>query len=225
MIKVEKIAGESTRDYAYRFLKRNIVSLELKPGQFLSENELAQEIGVSRTPLREALIDLNHAHIIETFPQKGSRVALIDPVLVDEARFVREVLDTSVAEIACREATPEQIMNLEANVKLQEFYLENFVTDKIMELDNEFHKMIYEIARKELTYEMKEGMMIHYDRVRELSLVTVKDKKIVEDHRQILEAIKNKDAKKAKEVIVKHLARYDVDKDKLREAYPEYYKS
>ena len=225
MIKVEKLAGESTREYASRFLCTNIISLELKPGQFLSETELANEIGVSRTPLREALIDLNRAHVIETFPQKGSRVALIDPDLVEESRFIREVLDVSVVEIACEIATPEDIMNLEANVKLQEFYLENYVSDKLFELDNEFHKMIYTIAHKERTYSMKAGMMIHYDRMRALSLITVKDTKIVNDHRLIFEAIKNKDKEEAKRLIKKHLARYDIDKEEIKKAYPEYYKS
>lgn len=225
MIKVEKLAGESTRDYASRFLCTNIVSLELKPGQFLSETELANEIGVSRTPLREALIDLNHAHVIETYPQRGSMVALIDPDLVEESRFVREVLDLSVVEIACRIATTEDIMNLEANVKLQEFYLENYVTDKIMELDNEFHRMIYVMANKERTYEMKSGMMIHYDRVRALSLVTVKDTKIVNDHRLIMEAIRDRNVEEAKRLVKKHLARYDIDKEVIKKEFPEYYKS
>lgn len=225
MIKVEKLAGESTRDYASRFLCTNIVSLELKPGQFLSETELANEIGVSRTPLREALIDLNHAHVIETFPQRGNMVSLIDPELVEESRFVREVLDMSVIEIACKIATPEDVMNLEANVKLQEFYLENYVPDKIMELDNEFHKMIYVMANRERTYQMKSGMMIHYDRVRALSLVTVKDTKIVNDHRQIMEAIRDKNVEEAQRLIKKHLSRYDIDKEEIKKEYPEYYKN
>ncbi|MCR4647721.1 MAG: GntR family transcriptional regulator [Lachnospiraceae bacterium] len=225
MIKVEKLAGESTRDYASRFLCTNIISLELKPGQFLSETELAKEIGVSRTPLREALIDLNRSQVIETYPQRGSMVALIDPDLVEESRFIREVLDISVVEIACDMATPEDIMNLEANVKLQEFYLENYVTDKIFELDNEFHKMIYIIAHKERTYTMKAGMMIHYDRMRALSLITVKDTKIVNDHKLIFEAIKRKDKEEAKRLMKKHLSRYDIDKEEIKKAYPQYYKS
>ncbi len=224
MIKVEKLAGESTRDYASRFLCANIISLELKPGQFLSETELANEIGVSRTPLREALIDLNHSHVIETYPQRGSMVSLIDPDLVEESRFIREVLDISVVEIACDLATPEDIMNLEANVKLQEFYLENYVQEKLFELDNQFHKMIYVMAHKERTYAMKSGMMIHYDRVRALSLITVKDTKIVNDHRLIMEAIRNKDKEEAKRLMKKHLSRYDIDKEEIKKAYPQYYK-
>ncbi len=224
MIKVEKLAGESTRDYASRFLCTNIISLELKPGQFLSETELANEIGVSRTPLREALIDLNHSHVIETYPQRGSMVSLIDPDLVEESRFIREVLDISVVEIACDLATPEDIMNLEANVKLQEFYLENYVQEKLFELDNQFHKMIYVMAHKERTYAMKSGMMIHYDRVRALSLITVKDTKIINDHRLIMEAIRNKDKEEAKRLMKKHLSRYDIDKEEIKKAYPQYYK-
>ena len=224
MIKVEKLAGESTRDYASRFLCTNIISLELKPGQFLSETELAGEIGVSRTPLREALIDLNHSHVIETYPQRGSMVSLIDPDLVEESRFIREVLDCSVVEIACEVATPEDIMNLEANVKLQEFYLENYVQEKLFELDNEFHKMIYVMAHKERTYAMKAGMMIHYDRVRALSLITVKDTKIINDHRLIMEAIRNRDKEEAQRLIKKHLSRYAIDKEEIKKAYPEYYK-
>jgi DNA-binding GntR family transcriptional regulator len=134
------------------------------------------------------------------------------------------VLDVSVAEIACDVASPEDIMNLEANVKLQEFYLENNNQDKIFELDNEFHKMIYVMANKERTYAMKAGMMIHYDRVRALSLITVKDNKIVNDHRLIMEAIRNKDKEEVKRLIKKHLSRYDIDKEEIKKAYPEYYK-
>ncbi len=224
MIKVERIPSESNREFALRFLRSNIVTLELKPGQFLSENELSADMGISRTPLREAMIDLNKSHVIETFPQRGSRVSLIDSKLVEESRFIREVLDTAVVEIACMVATPEDIMNLEANIKLQEFYLENYVTDKLLSLDNDFHRMIYSIADKDSTYEMKSGMMIHYDRVRALSLVTVKDNKNVNDHRLILEAIKNKNVEEAKALTKKHLSRYDIDKEEIKKAYPQYYK-
>lgn len=224
MINIERTPSETNREYALKYLCAYIVALELKPGQFLSENELSKDLGISRTPLREAMIDLNKAHVIETYPQRGSMVSLIDSKLVEESRFIREVLDTAVIEIACQVATPEDIMNLEANVKLQEFYLENYVTDKLLMLDNEFHKMIYTIAGKEGTYEMKSGMMIHYDRVRALSLVTVKDNKNVNDHKQILEAIKNKNVEEAKALTKKHLSRYDIDKEQIKKAYPEYYK-
>ncbi|MCD7726718.1 MAG: GntR family transcriptional regulator [Clostridiales bacterium] len=225
MINYEKLPGESARDYAYRWLTQNIVKLEFKPGTMLSENELSRQLGVSRTPLREAMIDLNHAQIVETIPQRGNYVSYIDPDLIEEARFIRRSLDLSVVELACQIATPEDIINLEANLKLQEFYLDHFVADKMMELDDTFHRLIYVSAKKERTYKMKANMMIHFDRVRVLALVTVKDSKIVSDHRQILEAIRNRDVEQARAVTSKHLDRYDMDKEQMIKAYPEYFKA
>ena len=221
----ERIAGETAREYAFRVLRDNIVSIDLAPGSAVSENELAAELGISRTPIREAIIDLNKALIVEIYPQRGSSIALIDPELVEESRFLREVLDTAVTALACEVATEDDIMRLEENLKLQEFYLENPIPNKLLEYDDVFHKLIYSIAKKERIYTMKDSMMIHYDRVRSLSLITVKDIKIVSDHRAILEAIKNRDGEKAKTAVEKHLSRYKIaEEEEIREKYPDYFK-
>lgn len=224
MILYDRNSNETARDYAFRILKDNIVSLELEPGTAISENELAMELGISRTPVREAIIDLAKNSIIETYPQRGSYVALIDSKMVEEARFLRRVLDTAVIEAACDVDDPEMIAKLEENVQLQEFYLEKNDADKIFVLDNEFHKHIYTLAKKDLIFEMRSTMMIHFDRVRTLSVETVKDMKIVNDHRGMLEAIKNKDKELAVALVDKHLNRYRVDEDRIREEYPTYFK-
>ena len=87
-----KETKESARDYALRVLKGNIISLDLKPGTPISENDLAAQLGISRTPVREAIIELSKAYIIEIYPQRGSFVSLIDPKMVEEARFLRRVM-------------------------------------------------------------------------------------------------------------------------------------
>lgn len=225
MIILNKVPGEMAREYASRCLVKNIMSFHFAPGTLLSENELSKELGISRTPLREALIELNRSGIVETLPQKGNFVSLIDPDLIEEARFVREVLDLAVIEIACRTATEEDLMNLEANVKMQEFYLEKDMPDKVMELDDEFHRMIYKAANKERTYGMKTNMMVHFDRARVLCMATVKDNKVVKDHRRIFEAIQARDVKTALEMTRKHLSRYEVDKEEIAQKYPAYFKS
>lgn len=224
MIIFDRIQNESARDYAFRILKDNIISLELEPGTAISENELAMELGISRTPVREAIIDLAKNSIIETYPQRGSYVSLIDPKMVEEARFLRRVLDTAVIEVACEMDNPEQIKKLEDNVQLQEFYLNKNDADKIFILDNEFHREIYTLAKKDLVFEMRSTMMIHFDRVRTLSVETVKDMKIVNDHRGMLEAIRNKDKELAVSLVNKHLNRYQVDENMIREQYPGYFK-
>lgn len=221
---LEKNPQETARDYALRVLKENIVSLELKPGTLVSENEIAMELGLSRTPVREAIIELNKALIIEILPQRGSYVGLIDTKMVEEARFLRRVLDSSVIEIACEGVEPEILNKLEENVHLQEFYLEKCDAVRIYELDNEFHHLIYTAAKKDIIYEMRSTIMIHFDRVRTLSVETVKDMKIVADHRGMLEAIKSKDKERAVELVNKHLMRYQVDENTIREQFPEYFK-
>lgn len=224
MVVTEKNNGESARDYAFRTLKENIISMELKPGSLISENEIALELGLSRTPVREAIIDLSKAAIIEAIPQRGSYVSLIDDELVEESRFLRQVLDIAVIEEACDKRTDEGIALLEENVQLQEFYAEKKQLDKVFDLDNEFHASIYTIAKKNRIFEMRSTMMIHFNRVRSLSVETVKDLKIVGDHRGMLEAIKAKDKEKAVELVVKHLNRYHMDEDLIRKEHPEYFK-
>ena len=224
MLIFDKLSGETARDYALRVLKENIISLDLEPGTSISENELAMELGLSRTPVREAIIDLAKASLIETYPQRGSFVALIDPKMVEEARFLRRILDTAVIEVACDEIDEDGIKLLEDNVVLQEFYLTKGMTDKIFDLDNQFHKDIFTVAKKDIIYEMRSTFMIHFDRVRTLSVETVKDFKIVNEHRGMLEAIKAKDKLKAVELVNKHLNRYQVDEYLIREQYPNYFK-
>lgn len=223
MKNLERLQGETARDYAFRVLKDNIVSLELKPGTLVSENEIASELGLSRTPVREAIIDLSKASIIEIFPQRGSFVALIDSKMVEESRFLRKVLDCAVIEVACDLASEDDIARMEENVHLQEFYLEKENAAKIYDLDNEFHQLIYNAADKKTIYDMRSTMMIHFDRVRTLSVVTVKDMKIVADHRGMLEAIKSKDKHRAVELVNKHLSRYQVDENLIKEQYPQYF--
>lgn len=224
MLIPERLPQESARDFAFRVLKDNIVSLELKPGTLVSENEIAMELGLSRTPVREAIIDLSKVSIIETLPQRGSYVALIDPKMVEESRFLRKVLDKAVIQVACEKASESAIAAMEENVHLQEFYLERNDTDRIFELDNQFHRLIYVAAEKEIIYEMRSTMMLHFDRVRTLSVEAVKDMKVVKDHREMLEAIKSGDVEMADALVEKHLNRYQIDESVIRENFPEYFK-
>lgn len=219
----EKKSGETARDYAFRVIKENIVSLEFTPGTFVSENEMALELGLSRTPVREAIIDLAKASVIETVPQRGNYVTLIDPEMVDESRFLRRVLDRAVIEVACTMDNPQVLEELEENVQLQEFYLDKNAGDKIFLLDNQFHEGIYRYAKKGRIFEMRSTLMIHFDRVRSLSVEAVKDMKIVQDHKDMLNAIKNHDVEAAVALVDKHMTRYQVDQDVIKAQYPEYF--
>ncbi|MFU0828543.1 MAG: GntR family transcriptional regulator [Lachnoclostridium sp.] len=221
----KRMPNESAREYALRTIRSNIISLKLKPGSTVNDNELARELGMSRTPVREALQELQKLNLIEVYPQRGSVVSHIDFDIVEEAVFLRRVLEKAVVEELCDSITDEKMQQLEENVKLQEFYLDNRCPEKILELDNEFHKACFVMCNKERIYDLMEGMLGHFDRIRALSLYSVKEIKIVADHRAILNAIRLKDKNLAGEFIVKHLSRYKLDQKEIMDNYPEYFKS
>lgn len=220
----ERMPRESGRDYALRNIKANIVNLELVPGSQISENELAVEMGLSRTPVREALIELSRVRIIEIHPQKKSTVPLIDYELVEESRFMRSLLECAVVELDCEMAQPVDLERLSANVRLQNFYLDNYYTNELMTLDNQFHGILFEIARKSQIFALMQNISIHFDRVRSMALSTVKNTKIVQDHEDILQAIGRKDPRAARELMEIHLSRYKIDAADIRAAYPQYFK-
>lgn len=221
---LKRLTKETASEYALRVIQHNIISLELLPGSLVSENELAKELGISRTPVREALIALNKIKLVEIYPQRGSYISLINHELVEEARCIRLILETAIVEEACDRAGEKEIMELEENLKLQEVYQDSANENKLLTLDNEFHEIFFKICRKEFTYHLLNGMMTHFDRVRRLSLTVVKDSKILSDHRALAEAIKLHDKQTARAVITKHLSRYELDEEALRKNYGEYFK-
>lgn len=220
---MQRLPRESGRDYAYRVIKDNIIRLELAPGSYISENELAAELGLSRTPVREALIELARAKVVEIAPQKRSVVAPIDERLVEEARFSRDVLECSVVQLVCQMATDEDLEKLEENVRLQEFYRENGQIAAIMELDDQLHKMLFSIAQKPQVYELVQSMTIHFDRIRSIALNDIRDLEIVTDHRRIVDSIRARDPQQASQFMRLHLNRCGVDAMAIREKFPQYF--
>ena len=212
----ERRYAETARDYALRVLKANIISMDLEPGAMVSENELSALMGLSRTPVR----------VVDVLPQRGSRIALIDYALVEEARFAREVLEVAILDLVCAQATPADIAQLRQNVRLQTLAQEPGMekAQSMMELDDAFHQMLFRIARKENTYSMLCGMTIHFDRVRSLALGVVRDSKIIADHQAICEAVAARDAQRARKIMTEHLGRVKVDEATIRRAYPQYIK-
>lgn len=216
---------ETGRAYALRTLKENIIRLELAPGSMLSENELAVQMGLSRTPVREALVELSKVDIVEIYPQRGSAIARIDYDLVEEARFMRLVLEKAVVEQVCGLAKDADILRLRQNLRLYQEQMDMGDSDGGLDTDNNFHRILFQIARKERTYDLIRTMSIHFDRVRRMSLSAVKDTKVIEDHTAIVDAVAAKDAPRAMALMEEHLTRYQYDARTLREKYPDYFKN
>ncbi|MFA9466737.1 MAG: GntR family transcriptional regulator [Velocimicrobium sp.] len=219
-----KINGETAREYVVRTLKQNIISLDLVPGSEVSVYELSEQLGVSRTPCREALLELSKTGIISIYPQKGSKIAYVDFELASEARFLRLAIERAVAEEVCNYATKGDFIKLESNIKLQEYMLENDELTKFLELDNEFHYLLFQISHKERIYDIKDALSIHFDRLRNMILHSVKPQKTVEQHKNILEALRSRDRHLVRVALDEHLYVYsEEEKREIKEKFPDYF--
>lgn len=221
----QKLERESNRDFAFRAIRENIVNLELKPGSMVSEQEIADVLNLSRTPVHEALQEIALTGIIKVVPQKGSYVCYINMDYVDEAIFCRSTLESAITELACKKATDDDISKLEENISLQEFYVAKGNVEKFMELDNEFHHVIYQIANKSLCYRLITMVNIHHDRIRELHLHSSNPAAVLEEHKAIVECFRSHDGEKAKDLIVKHLNKFYLDADEIKKKYSKYFEN
>lgn len=113
-----KVNG-STRNYVYTTLKKKIIELELKPGFKISEQEIADELNVSRTPVREAFLKLSQEDLLSIYPQRGTIVSEIDLELVEEGRFIRENIESAIVREACNKFGEEELFQLETNITMQ----------------------------------------------------------------------------------------------------------
>ena len=215
---------ESARNYALRVLKENIVGLELPPGSQISENELSAALSVSRTPIREALSDLEKVKLVEIIPQKKTSIALIDYDLVEEASFLRATLETAVIGQVCEMRTEQDLMRFEQNLAMQHIAFRANELEEVMKKDNEFHRFFFEITRKPEIWQLMQNLQVHFDRVRNLSLTTIADEVIITEHEAIFDSIKKRDAAHAKAQLSAHLARYRVDATIIQKSYPQYFK-
>lgn len=223
MKQVERLPHENSKDYAIRAIRENIISLDLEPGMQTSANDLTAELGVSRGPIREAFNELSETGIVIVYPQSGCRISLIDENMISEARFLRMTLECAVVIEAAVKASDEEIQQLQENMALQRFYLENHLSTKLLEADNQFHRTLFEITGKQRVHGLMRNFVIHLDRLRSLTMMTIKDIKIVEDHNSILEAIMEHDPDKACERMKKHLGRDSIDIHEIRKAHPGYF--
>ena len=193
MILYDKLDKETGKDYVYRVLKDNIMCLELKPGELLSESDLAKKLNVSRTPIREVLIKLKAEKLIEVKPQAGTYVSLIDWNLIEEAIFIRYNLEKEALREACENFSEDTLMEMEKCLFAQKLIAQK--GDNLLEfhnLDKEFHKLLFVGINKTNVWESICNISTHYNRMRLLAEMKLNKAFLVDQHITYLDIIKNK---------------------------------
>lgn len=217
-------AGAPARDQVYLALREAIVSAELEPGRRLSENELAELLGVSRTPVREALARLRDERLVAIVPQLGTYVTLISHQGVADAAFIRESLECSAVRLATERASDAALADLQANLAAQERASGDGDAEAFDRLDDALHRSICEASGHEIAWTLSRRANGHLDRVRRLSLPDpAYVGEMVDEHREVVAAIAARDADRAEQLLRHHLRMVLSSLPQIQADHPEYF--
>ena len=221
------MASLSAREQAYQTIRSRIITMELKPGDPLNDRELAEQMGISRTPMREALIMLNIAHMVTIKPQSGTHVAPIDLKLMEMEQFSRFTLEKEMLNRIRGTLTPEQEeayrFNIESYRQLErDPDAENRET-RMLDLDNAFHRRAFELCGMEEHFDHMLSTFQHIERLRKFSLQTNENKSVCDAHTRILEMVLHGTAEELGEALESHLNRYKLSVEQARSVHTEYF--
>jgi GntR family transcriptional regulator, rspAB operon transcriptional repressor len=203
-------------------LRRAIVTMRIRPGEMLSEQEIAKKLGVSRQPVREAFIKLGEAGLVRVLPQRGTLVVKISRAAVEDARFIREALECAVAREAARNMTPSQGVALAKNLARQRKLIRSQDIEAFFSLDEEFHRLLAEAAGRPSAWDVVEDVKPQMDRVRFLSLPDATPLNVlVHQHAAILDAVKAGSGPRAVTAMRAHLHEILRSLPQLAEQHPE----
>ena len=195
------------RDVVFNTLREAILKGDLKPGERLMELQLASKLGVSRTPIREAIRMLEQEGLAVTTPRKGAEVAKMTLKDMEDVLEIRDALDELAVRIACQKISDEQLRQLEDMKELFEKSTQTGNVKKIAEADVTFHDVIYEATGNPKLVTLLNNLREQVYRYR---VEYIKDPKnyptLIAEHEAILESLNNRDVKNAVEAMHVHVA-------------------
>jgi DNA-binding GntR family transcriptional regulator len=216
--------SDSIQGTVYTALRKSIINLNLLPGKAISEKEISLKFNVSRTPVREAFIQLANEGLVEIFPQKETLVSKIDETRVNQEFFLRESLERAVLELFIERSAPGDFSGMEACLEKQKEAYDGKDYTGFLTWDNNFHKAIFDASGQDLSWNVMESMGGHYYRVRLLSTwLSGIPKSIVSQHKKLLASLKKKDSAKARSLLDEHLHQLPAEMRELQKEYPQYF--
>ena len=188
-------------------LKEEILNLEYKPGQIITEQEISKKYGISRTPCRDIFQKLKSEGLIESIPFKSNFIALLDFEIIKQSIFMRITLEKEILKIFVENQNEKNLLELEYNLKLQELLLKNsFTVEEFYKLDCEFHKIWFKSTNNLFIWEQIDKAQAQYKRFRMLDIVEVRNfESIYEDHKNMYIFLKERNYEKIEKCIVSHL--------------------
>jgi len=219
----EELDKYSLRGRVFHKLREDILSGKYKDNEELKEVAIGKELGVSRTPVREAFRQLELEGLIKIIPNRGAYVTGIHANDVRDIYMIRSKLEGLCARWACEHISKEQMEEMEEVVYLSEFHASKGHMDQLAELDNRFHTILYESCNSKMLEHTLKDYHQYVLRVRQKTLSSKRGPVSNKEHAAIMEAIKKKDADEAEKLANKHMINaYDnMVKNGLYDIYKE----
>ncbi|OPY72686.1 MAG: putative HTH-type transcriptional regulator YdfH [Syntrophorhabdus sp. PtaU1.Bin050] len=196
------------REQVYRKLKESILTIALEPNKRLIEEKLADEMGTSRTPVREAIQKLEKEGLIHKLPRGGFAVNVITDEDIEEVFGIRSVLEGYAAYLATMRATDDELGLMEDIVRKQEGCFNRGETDELVRLNTELHEILYKSARSKKLYAMISDLrdliyryrilMFRYEYMASIA---------IQDHKDMIALMKARHAKRVERLVKKHIIR------------------
>ena len=206
----------------YSLLRAAIIQMNLRPGQPLSETDIAKQLNVSRQPVREAFIKLAEAGLIEVRPQRGTFVLLISRREVESARFVREAVEVAFVRKAAAEAPAGTVPALRETIARQEGAQRSEDPVAFLRHDEDFHHAIAQAAGCESAWKLLETLKAQMDRVRFLSIEQATPTGVlIAQHKAIADAIEQRDPNRAEAAMRLHLGEMLDSLPRIAAAHPD----
>jgi DNA-binding GntR family transcriptional regulator len=198
--------GENAlRFAAYKAVKDRILYLDLKPGEKIVEQEIASELGVSRTPVREALLMLQSEKLVECNDRTGFIVRKFPMGEIAEYFAVRSVIETFVMSLVLERITEDDLEALRENIREAERYVDEGDLRNIIRTSSEFHEILYKATKSEVLLETISTLVDKFQWFRSIALSEPRGaKQSLSQHKKILAAIEKKDAKRLKVLMRAH---------------------
>ncbi|GAV22801.1 GntR family transcriptional regulator [Carboxydothermus pertinax] len=194
------------RELVFETLREAIINGVLKPGERLMEVQLAEELGVSRTPVREAIRKLELEGFVVMIPRKGAYVAGISLKDVADVFEVRAALESLAAGLAAERITDEEIEELERVLVQQQNLADSDRLEDIIKVDTDFHDVLYRASRNERLIQIVSHLREQIQRFRTASLSQPGRMRIaLEEHKEIVEAIAERNVEKAQALAREHI--------------------
>lgn len=214
-------------DEVYLDMCDRIVSMELEPGQKISENEMGEEYGVSRSVIRTVFTRLKQRSLVEIYPQRGTYISLIDLDFVSDVLFLRTAVEKAIITEAMTKLSnlDELIKQLEENMEQQSKLLDlEEYTEEFKQVDSDFHQIIVRSVHRDRVMDLMREPLIHISRWRNFDVnFDHRVPELVREHQQILDAIKSRDLGLAHARIENHLETISNISARAKKKFPQYF--